>query len=431
MDYKNKNKKQKVGFMNNIQFENNNQVTLTPQLKQSILEANDNVCEQGKRVIACAFKNTDNANDENNLCFVGFVGIVDPPRKEVADVIEKNKKAGIKTVMITGDHPSTAFAIAKQLGISNSKSEVLIGNDIDNLSTSELCKIVHKYSVFARVSPENKYKIVDAMKKNGNIVAMTGDGVNDAPSVKHANIGICMGITGTDVTKEVADIIISDDNYSTISHAINQGRTIYQNISKTILFLISTNLVEVLGIFVTSLILPNSIFLLPTQILFINLVTDSLPAFALGLEKPEKDIMSKAPRNSNTSILSGIVGSSIIYQGFIQTLVVLIMFVFACHKFGNEVATTMSFMTICLMQIIHAVNCKSEKSVFHINVFQNSFFNISFFALLALILLVYFIPPLALLFSLTKLSLVQWSLVAITSIMIIPMVEIGKLFIKG
>lgn len=411
-------------------FENNTAIPLTDHLKQDILNANDNVCERGERVIACAFKLSDNPADESNLCFAGFIGIADPPRKDVASVIESNKKAGIKTVMITGDHPTTAFAIAKQLGISHSKSEVLTGKDIDNLSTAELCKIINNYSVFARVSPENKYKIVDTLKRNGNIVAMTGDGVNDAPSIKHANIGLSMGITGTDVTKEVADIIISDDNYSTVSNAICQGRTIYHNISKTILFLISTNLVEVLGIFITSLLLPNSTFLLPTQILFINLVTDSLPAFALGLEKPEKDIMSKAPRNTNHSLLSGVIGSSIIYQGFIQTLVVLVMFVFASYKFDNNIATTMSFMTICLMQIIHAVNCKSEKSIFKINIFQNTFFNLSFIVLLGLILLVYFVPALAALFSLTTLSLFQWSLIIFTSLMIIPMVELGKIFIR-
>ena len=240
-----------------------------------------------------------------------------------------------------------------------------------------------------------------------------------------------MGITGTDVTKEVADIIISDDNYKTIVSSIKQGRTIYQNIEKTILFLLSTNIVEVLGILITSLLLPNSIFLLPTQILFINLVTDSLPAFALGIEDSPKDIMNQPPRNSEKSILSGVVGSSIIYQGFIQTLVVLVMFVSATHIFNPEIASTMSFLTICLMQIIHAINCKTAKSIFKTNIFKNKFFNFSFIFLLCLILSIYFFPPLATLFSLTHLNLMQWSIIIFTSIMIIPAVELGKIFIKG
>ena len=403
---------------------------LTENLKQKILLANESICEKGERVLAFAL-GTENSDEESNLTFVGFVGIIDPPRKEVFDTIKQNKKAGIKTIMITGDHPLTAFAIAKSLDIAKNKSEVLTGRDIDSLSEKEFSKIVQNYSVFARVSPEHKFKIITALKKNKNVVAMTGDGVNDAPSVKNANIGVCMGKTGTDVTKEVADIIISDDNYLTIVSSIKQGRTIYQNIEKTILFLLSTNIVEVLGIFITALLLPNSIFLLPTQILFINLVTDSLPAFALGIEDAPNDIMSIPPRNSEKSLLSGVTGSSIIYQGFIQTLVVLIMFVTATHKFGNDIATTMSFLTICLMQIIHAINCKSNKSIFKMNIFKNHFFNFSFLFLLGLILSIYFISPLASLFSLCRLTVSQWLIISITSIMIIPAVELGKLFIKG
>lgn len=404
---------------------------LTENIRQKILKSNDEVCEKGERVIAFAIKtNPDNTN-ETDLVFVGFAGIIDPPRKEVFEAIKQNKKAGIKTIMITGDHPTTAFAIAKMLGLSKTKSEVLTGSDLDNMEESELAKIIDNYTVFARVTPAHKLKIVKALKRNNNIVAMTGDGVNDAPSVKNANIGVCMGITGTDVTKEVADIIISDDNYSTIVTAISQGRTIYKNITKTILFLLSTNIVEVLGIFVTSLIMHDCVFLLPTQILFINLVTDSLPAFALGVELPEKNIMENKPRDANKSLLSGVTGSSIIYQGFIQTLVVLVMFVIANHKFGNEIASTMSFLTICLMQIVHAINCKTEGSIFKFNIFKNKFFNFSFLFLLLLILTVYFVPPLATLFSLTTLNLTQWLYVALTSVMIIPAVELGKLLIKN
>ena len=405
--------------------------TITEILKQKILSANEEICEKGERVIAIAYKTIDNDDNESDLTFIGFIGIIDPPRKEVFNAIASSKKAGIKTLMITGDHPATAFAIAQILGIAKNKNEVLTGKDIDNISKKDLNKIIGDYTVFARVSPEHKLKIVEALKENGKVVAMTGDGVNDAPSVKNANIGVSMGITGTDVTKSVADIIISDDNYSTIVSSIKQGRTIYQNITKTILFLLSTNIVEVLGIFITSLLMHDCVFLLPTQILFINLVTDSLPAFALGLENPEKNILNRPPRDSSKSILSGKTGSNIIYQGFIQTLIVLIMFVFAKNKFGNEIASTMSFMTICLMQIIHAINCKTDKSIFKINIFKNKLFNFSFLFLLGLILAVYFISPLASLFSLVPLSPLEWLIITITSIMIIPAVELGKLFIKG
>ena len=409
-------------------FINNKEEPLTEKLKNKILQANEKVCLAGERVIAFAYKT--NSSNDSNLTFVGFAGIIDPPRPEVFNAIKTCKKAGLKIIMITGDHPSTAFAIAKNLDIAKSEKQVLTGTDLNKLSELELSKIIKNYSVFARVSPEHKLMIVKALKSNGDVVAMTGDGVNDAPSIKAANIGASMGLTGTDVTKEVSDIILSDDNFSTLAVSIKEGRTIYQNISKTILFLLSTNIVEVLGIFITSLIIPNAIFLLPVQILFINLITDSLPAFALGLEPAEKNIMQKPPRAKNKSLLSGWVGTSIIYQGFIQTLIVLIMFIFARNTYGDAVASTMSFLTICLMQIIHAINCKSEKSIFKMNIFKNKFFNFSFIFLLLLILAVYFVPCLASIFSLTTLNLFQWLIIIATSLSIIPLVEIGKIFIR-
>lgn len=405
---------------------------LTAELKKTIMSANEDVCKLGERVVAFAEKYGDSDKiSESDMTFVGFLSVIDPPRDEAKESIKQCRRAGLKTIMITGDHPTTAFAIAKQLDIAKSSKEVLSGAELGKLSEKELSKIIDKYSVFARVSPNDKLKIVRALKSKGNIVAMTGDGVNDAPSVKTANIGLSMGITGTDVTKEVSDAIISDDNFSTIVVAIKEGRTIYQNISKTILFLLSTNIVEVLGIFITSLVMPSAVFLLPTQILFINLVTDSLPAFALGIEPSEKDIMDKPPRNPNKSLLSGSIGTSIIYQGFIQSLMVLVMFVCATHYYGGAVASTMSFLTICLMQIIHAINCKSERSIFKINIFKNKFFNFSFLLLLFMILAVYFIPPLAALFLVTPLTATQWIIVSVCSISIIPLVEIGKVFIKS
>lgn len=403
---------------------------LTDGRRAEISKANATLCAGGERVIAFAIKKNATTAEENSLTFVGFFGIIDPPKKESFEAIKSCKQAGLKTIMITGDHPATAFAIAKNLGIAKSQNEVLTGEKISKLSKAELSKIILNYSVFARVSPEHKLQIVEALKLNKKIVAMTGDGVNDAPSIKSANIGVCMGKTGTDVTKEAADIIVTDDNFSTIVLAIKEGRTIYENISKSITFLLSTNIVEVLGIFVTSIVMPNYSFLLPVQILFINLVTDSLPAFALGIEPPEADVMMAAPRDANKSILSGKVGSLILYEGFIQSLAVLVMFAVCCHAFSAETASTMSFMTICLMQIIHAINCKTEKSIFKTNIFNNKFFNISFVCLLALILGVYFIPITQTIFGLSKLNLTMWAIVLFTSISIVPLVEIGKFFIN-
>lgn len=411
-------------------FINGNIKPLSPEIKHKILSANERVGLDGERVIAFAIKENASNFKEENLTFVGFMGIIDPPRPEAKKAIKECKTAGLKPIMITGDHPTTAFAIAKKLKIASTKKEVLTGQEISTLSEKELSKIINNYSVFARVTPKDKLLIVNALKLSGKIVAMTGDGINDAPSIKSASIGAAMGITGTDVTKEVADIILTDDNFATLVVAIKEGRTIYQNIAKTVLFLISTNLVEVLGIFITSLILPGSIFLLPTQILFINLVTDSLPAFALGVEPAERNIMQKPPRNPNKSLLSGNIGTSIIYQGFVQTLIVLVMFVFAKNYFGNEVASTMSFLTICLMQIIHAVNCKTERSIFRTNIFKNKFFNFSFIFLIGLILAVYFVPVLSGLFGLTVLTGLEWIIIIATSFSIIPLVEIGKIFIK-
>ena len=407
-----------------------NPVPLSATIKQKILSANTKVCECGERVIALAYKPITDNESETDLIFCGFFGIVDPPRKEVFSAIKTCKTAGLKPIMITGDHPETSFAIAKQLGLAGGKHQVISGQEINNLTSTELSKIIDNYSVFARVTPEHKLKIVQALKQNNNIVAMTGDGINDAPSIKTANIGVCMGITGTDVTKEVADIIIADDNFSTIVLAVKQGRTIYQNISKTIIFLLSTNLVEVLGLFVTSLILPHATFLSASQILFINLVSDSLPAFALGIEPSEKNIMQTPPRSANSSILSGGQGWTILYQGFAQTLIVLIMFVITLNKFNADIANTMTFLTICIMQLIHAINCKSDRSIFKLNIFKNRFFNLSFILLFALTLAIYFVPLLSQMFMLCTITPTMWLVVMLTSLSIIPVAEIGKLFIK-
>lgn len=407
---------------------------LTTTIKKDLNNAVNTLAKNAERVLAVSYKNYTQENytdcKEENLIFLGLVGIIDPPKKEAKLAIQDCKHAGLKTVMITGDHPETAFAIAQELDIASSKNEIITGSQIDNLSIKQLAKIINNFSVFARVSPEHKVKIVEAFKKTSKIVAMTGDGVNDAPSLSKADIGLCMGITGTDVTKDVSDLIITDDNFSTIVVAIKQGRTIYSNIQKIIQFLISTNLVEVLGIFVSTLIMSDCTFILPSQILFINLVTDSFPAFALGLEKPEKNILNKPPRNTKDTVFSGRIGTNIIYQALVQTLLVLIVFVCAVHKYGNNVASTMVFLIICFMQLIHAVNCKTLESIFKINIFNNRAFNISFIGLFVLILLVAFVPFLQTAFGIVSLNLTQWLIVCFSSISIIPLVEICKLFVN-
>ncbi|MBQ7579548.1 MAG: cation-translocating P-type ATPase [Clostridia bacterium] len=412
---------------------------LNKDFKNNIINASLSFTSNAQRVIAVACKpiknfeknakfNKNSEKIEQNLVFLGLLAIFDPPRSEVKTSIKKCKLAGLKPIMITGDHPKTAFAIAKQIGLAKNESEVISGAEIKNLSIKELKKHIENYSVFARVTPEDKVKIVKALKAKGHVVAMTGDGVNDATSIKNADIGISMG-TGSDVTKSVADIILTNNDYSSIIIAIEEGRTIYKNIQKTLQFLISTNAVEVLGIFITTIIMKNAVFLLPSQILFINLITDSLPAFALGLEPPEKDVMTTNPIKAKESIFSGEVGTAIIYQAFVQTLVVLIMFVVTNSVYGNAIASTMVFLTICYMQIIHAINCKTNKSLTKINIFANKSFNISFSILFILITLVGFIPPLQTAFHIIPLNIVQWLIVSFASISIIPLVELCKLIL--
>lgn len=391
----------------------------------SIYAAHGNMAKKAERVICAAYKESQKL-DEENLVFLGLFGILDPPREEVKFSIAKCKKAGLKPVMITGDHPATALAIAKELGIAKDEKQVITGADIDTIPTKKLPAAIKNCTVFARVSPEHKTKIVSALKKQGHIVGFAGDGLNDAPSIKQADIGVCMG-SGTDVSKSAADLIISTDNYSTIVLAVEEGRTIFNNIQKVLLFLLSTNMVEVLGIFVAAIVIPNSVFLLPSQILFVNLVTDSLPAFALGLEKSENNIMEKPPRNPKSTIFCGI-GWPILIQGFIQSFVIVIMFVVCLHKFGNQVASTMVFASICLMQIIHAINCKTLRSITKVNIFDNKVFNISFVVLFALIMAVCLIAPLQTMFGLASISAWQWLIVFAASISIIPIVEICKYF---
>ena len=408
-------------------LKNGKAIAISTEDKLLIENSHNKLASLGQRIIAVAYKQSNTLTEEC-LTFIGLVGIADPPKAETYSAIHQCFSAGLVPVMITGDHPETAFAVAKELKVANNKNQVLTGSDIDSLSFKELCKTIKNYTVFARVTPAHKTKIVQALKKSGNIVGFAGDGINDAPSIKQANIGVCMG-NGTDVTKSVADLVISTNDYSTIILAIKQGRTIFNNIQKTLLFLISTNMVEVLGIFVCAIMLPHSTFLMPSQILFINLVTDSLPAFALGLEKAEKDVMQKPPRNPNSTIFTGI-GWHILLQGFAQTFVVVIMFVVALNIWNNSVASTMVFITICLMQLIHAINCKTLRSLTKVNIVCNKTFNISFIAILASILVISLLPFTQTLFGLVPLNTLQWVIVTLSSLFIIPVVELCKYIIN-
>lgn len=416
-------------FCSNIEIDGK-QVPASKELLKNLELEHSKMASRGERVIAFAVKQTSNIEDCSGLTLKILVGITDPPRKEVISAIKTCKRAHMKPVMITGDHPETAFAISKQLGLAKSYKEVLTGEQMHHLSDEKLLQIIDSLSVFARVTPEDKNRLVRLLQKKGNIVAMTGDGANDAPSVKQADIGVCMG-SGSDVTKSVADLVLSDNNFTSIVLAVKQGRTIYANLRKTLQFLISTNAVEVICIFVSSLLIRDAAMLLPSQLLFINLITDSLPAFALGLEKPEKNIMDAPPRKSSESIFAGNTGWHILLQAFVQSLLVLTVFTCTCHAYGNMVASTICFLIICFMQIIHAINCKTNQSVFKIKVFNNPAFNISFVVLMLSIVGVSTIAPLQKMFSLTSLNLTQWLITIIASISIIPLVELTKLIVNG
>lgn len=404
-------------------------VDLTDDHIKQIEKANIAMAEKSLRVIAVAYKPIDaidNQNFENNLIFLGMIGMIDPPRPEAIDAIKSCHKAGLKPVMITGDHAETAFAIAKEIGICNQKNQVLTGAEIDKMTDIEFSQNVNKFSVFARVSPEHKVKIVKAFKKQGKIVAMTGDGVNDAPSLKIADVGIGMGISGTDVTKDVADMIVSDDNFATIILAVKEGRKIYANIQKTIQFLLSTNAVEVFTLFITSLFFPNFEFLLPSQLLFINFITDSLPAISLGLEPEEKDIMSTPPRDSKENIINLSIWKKILFEAGLQIVLVISIYVLGLRCYDSKTASTMAFFVINIMQLLHAVNLKSKDSIFKTNIFANKVFNLSFVLSMALIMSVAFITPLGSAFGLSKLNFFQWILVLCFSFSIIIFVEISK-----
>ncbi|QIH26744.1 cation-translocating P-type ATPase [Lactobacillus iners] len=417
-------------------------VDLDASAKAKILAANNDMAKNALRVLGLAYKVVDDkftevnsATVEQNLIFVGLVGMIDPERPEAKAAVAKAKSAGIRTIMITGDHQVTAAAIAKRLGIigEDDTNCVITGAELDKISDTDFVKCVANYKVYARVSPEHKVRIVKAWQKNGKIVAMTGDGVNDAPSLKQADIGIGMGITGTEVSKGASDMVLADDNFATIVEAVRQGRKIFSNIQKAILYLMSCNVGEVLTVFMMTML--GWEILAPVQLLWINLVTDTLPAVALGVDPVERDIMKRKPRGKKSNFLSA-VGISIVYQGILEGILVLGVYQIGLHigphignyKLLHGDALTMAFLTLGLIQLFHAFNSKFiTKSIFCKDTLKNKWFNLAIIVS-AIIMSAVEIPGLTSLFKVTELNITQWFVVLTAGILMIAIVEIVKLF---
>lgn len=400
--------------------------------KAKIQKENEKMAQKALRVIAVGYKDLDflphkiDSNTvENNLIFVGLIGMIDPPREGVKEAVRTCKKAGIKTVMITGDHIATAKAIAKELNILNTNDKAITGQELDKISQKELEKNIAEYSVFARVTPEHKVRIVKAWQKTGAVVAMTGDGVNDSPALKNADIGIAMGKNGTDVAKNAADMILADDNFVTIVEAVKQGRNIYDNIRKAIHFLIATNIGEIVTIFM-GLVLGLKSPLLAIQLLWINLVTDSLPAIAIGLEPPDKDIMHRKPVDRKKGIFSDGLWNKIVIEGIMIGMLTLVAFSLGNKFFGLEVGRTMAFLSMGLLELVHSFNIKSEQSIFKIGILENKFLIGSFILGTVGQISVVLVPALAEIFKLVSLNQTQWMITIIISLLPIPIMELQK-----
>ena len=400
--------------------------------KQDIENQNNRMADEALRVIAVSYRDVeklptsiDSENIENDLIFVGLIGMIDPPREGVKEAVKTCRKAGIKTVMITGDHIQTAKAIAKEIGIFRKGDLAIDGASLDKINDEELNANIMKYSVFARVSPEHKVKIVKAFRSTGAVVAMTGDGVNDAPALKNADIGIAMGKGGTDVAKNASDMILVDDNFVTIVEAVKQGRNIFDNIKKAIHFLIATNIGEIVTIFM-GLVLGIKSPLLAIQLLWINLVTDSFPAIALGLERPEPDIMSRLPRNPKKSIFADGLWGKIITEGAMLGMLTLLAFSIGTKQYGIEVGRTMAFLSLGLLELVHSFNIKSEESIFKANLFENKYL-VGAFVLGSVLQIGVVISPLATIFKLVPLNGIQWIYTIIISISPIAIIEVQKL----
>ena len=418
---------------------------MTEEKRAQIMAQNKAMADKALRVLAAAKRDweekpSDNTPEflERDLCFVGLTGMIDPVRPEVKAAIEQCRAAGIRPVMITGDHKDTAVAIAKELGIISDASEAITGAELDAISDDEICEFVKKYGVYARVQPEHKTRIVTAWKANGAITAMTGDGVNDAPSIKSADIGVGMGITGTDVTKNVADMVLADDNFATIVSAVGEGRRIYDNIRKAIQFLLASNMSEVLGVFGATLM--GFVLLNPVHLLFINLVTDCFPALALGMEEAEPDTMNRPPRSSSDGIFSGGLGFDVIYQGVLVTVITVIAYLIgASFEFGagwfeslraageSGHGMTMAFLTMSMCEIFHSFNLRSQrKSIFSLRT-HNKILWAAMLGSLVLTTLVIEVPFIANAFGFTPIGISEYGIALALAILVIPVVELVKL----
>ncbi|WP_294168368.1 calcium-translocating P-type ATPase, SERCA-type [uncultured Clostridium sp.] len=388
---------------------------LTSQKKRQVASYIEAMSNRALRCIASAYKETGLTRGEDlekDLIFIGVAGSIDPPRVEVRDAVLKCKLAGIQPVMITGDHKNTALAIAKSINICNTDDQAITGEEIEKISDEELRKKIKNIRVFARVSPHHKLRIVKAFKKENNIVAMTGDGVNDAPAIKEADIGIAMGISGTDVTKEAASMVLMDDNFATIVSAVEEGRIIYDNIRKFIRYLLSCNLGEVLTMFLASIFyLPNP--LTPIQILFVNLATDGLPAIALGVDPPDKDIMMQQPREKGESIFARGLWSKIVIRGCLIGICTLLSFMTG-RLYGMDLATcrTIALITLVMSQLLHVFECRSERhSIFEIKVFSNPYLVGAVLVSISMVLAILYIPFLSNVFNTIALTIGQWAIV--------------------
>ena len=399
---------------------------------EEINGANAEMAGKALRVLAAAYAE-GNTLKEQNLIFAGLAGMIDPPRPEVKAAVEKCRAAGMKPLMITGDHLETARAIAAELGILKDGDLCATGVQLDKISDEELSRDIEKYSVFARVSPENKIRIVKAFKARGKVTAMTGDGVNDAPSIKEADIGIGMGITGTQVSKEASDMVLADDNFATIVDAVEEGRKIFSNITKAIQFLLSANIAEVLCLFIATVILGEQ-FLTPVMILWVNLITDSFPALSLGAEEAEHDVMSLPPRKSGRSLFAGAMGRDILFQGALQTALVLTSYLLGEHVLDTSVhavSMTMAFVSLCFIQLFHAFNLRSQKnSVLNKKIFSNKYLNLSLLLGVVLTVTVVAVPAFNGIFRTAPLNLYEWLTAVGVALAIVPLVEAEKLLVK-
>lgn len=402
--------------------------------RDALQEQNQMMAEDALRVIAIAYKDVEklprkinSETIENELTFVGLIGMIDPPREGVKEAVKTCRKAGIKTVMITGDHLQTAKAIAKELGILRKGDLAINGETLEKMSQQELERDIMRYSVFARVSPEHKVRIVKAFQSTGAVVAMTGDGVNDAPALKNADIGIAMGKGGTDVAKNASDMVLTDDNFVTIVEAVKQGRNIYDNIKKAVHFLLATNIGEIVAIFV-GLLLGIKSPLLAIQLLWVNLVTDSLPAIALGLEKAENNIMNRLPRNPRKSLFADGLWGKITTEGVMIGMLTLVAFSIGNNLYSIEVGRTMAFLSLGILELVHSFNIKGEESILKTGLFENRYLVGAFVLGTLLQVVVVVISPLAQIFDVVPLNSVQWLMTAIISILPVVIVELQKKF---